>query len=1243
MIFQKSTLYKTLIILFISMQAMAQPLLKFNISSATGMKGDMVCVDIRVENFTDISSMQFNISYNGTIVRPIVPIDFTGSDLYPDIDNSDFNLTTKDNGYIKCVWSKSPSANLPDGALLFTLCFEIIGDPGNISPVYINNLLLDIEICRENEQDERVCMDMVDSMIGTITVVSNTLQSFIKYCDADVDNTANGGSVTFYAAGGMPPYDYTINPGGQTGTLSTDGERARIESLPMGNYTLMITDARGTTVNKNFTISSNKPVVVDATAFDPTCFYRRNGRIEVTASGGLPPYQYEWSNYVSNISSNTSLLPGTYTVTVTDFNGCEVIRSFDLKADTLSFDVAIKDSTACKEVKTGVITISNVNGGTPFSNGSYQYIINSIGSPNKFMSPFDVTKLQDGTVRVVVQDSFACRVEKIIIMPVSEPFGFNIEDFKDISCHGMNDGFIRLRPDRGFGFTYVPDPNIPSGNTGNSGGSFIAMNLEPGIYSITARNSFGCVQPYTFEIKDPGLINLNDVVEQPDCNNKGSITLNPTGGTGAYTYTWNTGHGNVSHIDEIDMGGTFLVTVTDVNNCSTTKSFEINNYGSLAISIVSNDVSCKGRTDGSATVDVVASGGSIPMFDVLWKDSNGNPIGGSTTTITNLPPGSYSVEVIDELRCSSNPRPFTIHDAPELTIITNIDPVKCYNEEGTITASVNGTVMGYTFEWRDKVTNQVLDNDNIITTKAGTYILKVTTDIGCESEHEIVLTEPAKIEFAAPELRKVRCYGAHDGQAAILNGPTNLTYVWSSGSVGLFAVDLPAGPGWVVGKLGGCESDTVHFTIDTNPILELDPGKTNVVSPGCFGDTNGLVAVEAIGGTGIGYRYLWTTGSQSQQINDLGAGVYTVTISDNNNCEQTISFTLTEPDLLEVSLDNARSVLLDCNNTDNGRIALTTRGGNPGVKDIRWQSGVTTEGNIAINLLPGTYCATVTDNQGCSATYCHTLTAPVPLSGKVRTPAQPVCFGSSTCIGIEYLTGGTGNAYTFQINNGKRYPIDSCVTVFAGQYFISLIDSAGCSIDTVIMISQPDPIRVELGEDKDIQLGLPTPQIIPFIDSPVGVSSAAWTPNEHITCLNPECTDVEMNPPVTTTYHLTVTDINGCTGSDEITIRVREVRNVYFANVFTPNDDGYNDYFQAVTGIGVEKILAFAIYDRWGNNVFLKENYVPDPAGTDGWDGTFSGRKMNPGVYVYYAKALFIDGKEIEYSGSVTLLDSNRN
>src|SRR5690606_18226301 len=137
------------------------------------------------------------------------------------------------------------------------------------------------------------------------------------------------------------------------------------------------------------------------------------------------------------------------------------------------------------------------------------------------------------------------------------------------------------------------------------------------------------------------------------------------------------------------------------------------------------------------------------------------------------------------------------------------------------------------------------------------YILKVSSQSGCESEQEIVLPQPAKLEFGSPDLRRVRCFGNSDGQAAILNGPVNYTYVWSSGEIGQFAINFDAGQHWVVAMFGGCTSDTVYFNIDTNPKLEIDNSKTILINPSCYGDTNGSIAIEAIGGTGIGYTYRW--------------------------------------------------------------------------------------------------------------------------------------------------------------------------------------------------------------------------------------------------------------------------------------------------------------------------------------------------------------------------------------------------
>jgi gliding motility-associated-like protein len=182
-----------------------------------------------------------------------------------------------------------------------------------------------------------------------------------------------------------------------------------------------------------------------------------------------------------------------------------------------------------------------------------------------------------------------------------------------------------------------------------------------------------------------------------------------------------------------------------------------------------------------------------------------------------------------------------------------------------------------------------------------------------------------------------------------------------------------------------------------------------------------------------------------------------------------------------------------------------------------------------------------------------------------------------------------------------------------------------------------------LGPDQDIQLGLPSPVIQAAINTSAAITSAVWNPLDDIQCLNIECTQVEASPSETTRYTLLVTDANGCTGTDDITIRVKNTRNVFFANAFTPNRDGNNDFFQVVIGPGVEKIIYFSIYDRWGNLVFDKQEYVPDPAGSDGWDGTFRGKRLDPGVFVYIARTRFVDGKEIDYSGTVVLADKTRN
>lgn len=1221
------------------------PIVGFCANDVSGEQGDVVCIEITSTNFTNVQSFQFNLSYNGTLVIPDCPPAFVHPSLTNSVLGQIVNCANRENGYINFVWADSP-VTIPDGEVLFTICFTLIGEPGTLSPVYFNGLVLEVEINQVDANGNTVITNVIDSKPGTITIISNTLRGIAGHCD---DSGAGDGSLWFYAVGGSAPYTYTVNPGGITGVLNFDGERAELSGLAANLYTIDITDSNGLPLTITRRINTGTSLTIDRdTIIQPTCFSASNGQIQIgNISGGTGPFVFEWSNFVNGLDTLRRLRPGDYTVTITDVTTkCQIQETYSLAADTIRFNAIIQDTASCQSSRNGTVLISNITGGSPFTGTQpYSARINSGATFRRIMIPHtSANNLGVGDIRIEIQDALGCTVDTVIQMPYLYDVTIDTVLFQNITCHGANDGSLRIRalvgnPNIRFG--YIPSTNLI--NSGNLGGVFISENLPPDTYSVLARDfNTGCEANFIFEITEPEPLLINALVLDADCVDLGSIDVNPLGGTGSYTYSWNPDQGNVSMIENIT-GGTYSLTVTDENNCTKDTVIMLNMAGTLNISISTVDVTCDGRTDGTASVNVQFSGGNIQPFTVFWRDENGNRIQGSTTTIGNLMAGNYTVEVVTNDGCSSQPRPFIINEGASVDFVSSIDSIPCFGGEGTIGINITGDPAGYIYEWREVGNVTTINTSNSLDAQAGQYTVTVVSPEGCQRVESFILNQPERLVDITVDFRTIECFGRETGAAVVTNIDNNMVYTWANGSVGQNILFVPAGNYWVVGNLEGCITDTTFFTITQFPPLVLDSSQLALNNPTCFGEDNGSIQVGAEGGTRQGYRYTWSVpGEVSNSISNLSAGTYTVTLSDSNNCIEEYTFVLTEPLELVASLDPNRSQFLDCNNQDNASLAITTTGGNPGIKTISWQSGLTVNNGVATGLSPGNYCATITDNFGCLDTFCYDLMAPPPLEGAMAVPAEPLCFGGTTCLEVDFITGGTGNRYTFQINNGIRYPIDSCVTVFAGTYFINLIDSSGCSISTTVTIGQPDPIVVVLGSGPTINLGEPSAVVSGTVIVPSGNSfNTTWSPDE-VECLNVDCTTISVAPTETTLYTLLVTDTNGCTASDQTTVTVKKSRNVYFANIFSPNQDGVNDFFQPVTGIGVESVLQFYIYDRWGNMVFERTNYVPDPAGPGGWDGTFNGRKLDAAVYVYYCKVRFLDNREIEYSGSVTMLGSDR-
>ena len=174
-----------------------------------------------------------------------------------------------------------------------------------------------------------------------------------------------------------------------------------------------------------------------------------------------------------------------------------------------------------------------------------------------------------------------------------------------------------------------------------------------------------------------------------------------------------------------------------------------------------------------------------------------------------------------------------------------------------------------------------------------------------------------------------------------------------------------------------------------------------------------------------------------------------------------------------------------------------------------------------------------------------------------------------------------------------------------------------------------DPqVAVQLGESYqvDATVNVPTSEI----------SQITWTPPIWLSC--DTCLSTSIDTPLhSQLYHILVVTTAGCRDDAPLLLRVNKQVNVYIPNIFSPNDDGENDGFTVFADTrGVKQIKTFQIYDRWGEQVFVRENFQPnDP--TLGWDGRYRGQDMNPAVFVYYAVVEFIDGQEVLFKGDVTV------
>lgn len=847
------------------------------------------------------------------------------------------------------------------------------------------------------------------------------------------DATCGGlcdGTATVTAAGGTGVYSYQWND-----ALSQTTQTA--VSLCAGSYSVVVTDANGCPANSN-TVTVNEPnsLSVSVTATDETCFNTCNGTVTAVISGGTGATTVQWDDPTLQTSNPAiALCGGTYTVDVTDANGCTASASGTINS-AVDITATIASTDAQCGVCDGTATVT-ASGGT----GTLDILWDS-NAANQTTST--ATTLCAGTYQVSVTDDNGCNTS--FSAAVSNPTGETLTiSATDASCEGVCDGTATVTFNCGTPACSI-QWNDPGNQTTNT-----ATGLCEGSYGVSVTNGAGCISAAIIDVEEPTTIQPNaaatDVICAGDCN--GTASTNTTGGDGNYTWLWDDISAQTNPAAVNLCSGTYTVVVTDGNGCTGTASVIVNDPSTpLTSTVSSSDASCFGVCNGIATA--FPSGGTAP-YTYQWDDAASQ----TTQQATGLCSGTYHVTIVDASGCTFGPLTVTVSEPTEITGNSSSTNIDCNgNCNGTATITLSGGAGTFTYLWDDALAQTTSTATNLC---AGTYI-GIGTDInGCASaSFTVTISEPDAVILSVTGTNP-DCNGLCNGfaDAVISGGTTPYTILWDDPSsqttptasnlcAGVFNIDVT--------DANGCfETQSVSLVAPTS--ITTNDAFTDVT---CFDLCNGTASVNPSGGTAP-YVYQWSDGSTTNSITALCPGSYDVDITDANGCIASESFSITEPTEITSTFTFANSTCGQCT----GSAIITPAGGTPNYT-YQWDAaaGGGTSQSVA-NLCAGVYSVDITDATGCSETLAISISDNNAETVTV-TPTDVSCFG--ICDGSAVaVTACAVPACTFEWFDGSGNSLgitaDNISNVCADDYFVEVTNGSGCI--TVENTTINEPLEIE--------------------------------------------------------------------------------------------------------------------------------------------------------------------------------------
>lgn len=499
-------------------------------------------------------------------------------------------------------------------------------------------------------------------------------------------------------------------------------------------------------------------------------------------------------------------------------------------------------------------------------------------------------------------------------------------------------------------------------------------NVASGSYTVTVNDANQC-SAATFMTVNNSTSNLSVQVQGTNAscgqqNGSAAAIANSPNFNG--TYSWSNG-GNAGTISSL-APGTYSVTITASNGCTASASATITNVASTMNVTFSSTPSACGQSTGSLTANV--SGGS-GGYTYNWSG------GGSSSSITNKAAGSYTVTVTDNSSCTVS---FigTISNANAPTVTINGTAPTCFNgTNGSATSTVTGGTGSYTYVWSNGSSTSSASN----LTGGNTYVLSVTDGAQCLAVQSVTLGNPDQLTVSVSSSNAL-CGQPNGTATAIVTGGTGAySYNWSNGSVQINITSLSAGTYTVTAH------DANQCTATGTATVTNTAAPTSVITP-----INGTcqigpqINLTAIGGQ-VPYTFLWSNGATTEDLSNINAGSYTVTITDANGCINVNSSSVSDASSVAVTFSTTNPTQ---GNSDGAITANPTGGTSP--YTYNWSNG--SQNQTITNLPAGTYTVTITDNTGCTKVSSTTIAPTVGVANLEEVasvklfpnPTKDVCY-----------------------------------------------------------------------------------------------------------------------------------------------------------------------------------------------------------------------------------------------------------